>query len=76
MLQAGETYEGQVKHFNDEKGWGFIKISGEEEVFVHYRDVPKNENGRHQLRVGQNVKFKLIWVADREKFKAVEVSII
>jgi cold shock protein len=44
---------GTVKWFNDEKGFGFIKLEGGNDVFVHYRSI--NAQGRRTLQEGQSV---------------------
>ncbi len=48
---------GVVKWFNDEKGFGFIQIEGQKDVFVHYKSI--NAQGRRTLREGQQVKFEI-----------------
>lgn len=44
---------GTVKWFNDEKGFGFIKLESGSDVFVHYRAI--NAQGRRTLHEGQAV---------------------
>ena len=44
---------GTVKWFNDEKGFGFIKLDNGHDVFVHYRAI--NAQGRRTLMQGQTV---------------------
>lgn len=46
---------GTVKWFNDEKGWGFIAVDGQPDVFVHYSEI--QADGRRTLVEGQQVEF-------------------
>jgi cold shock protein len=48
---------GTVKWFNDEKGWGFIAVEGQPDVFVHYSEI--QGDGRRTLVEGQNVEFDI-----------------
>jgi CspA family cold shock protein len=41
---------GTVKWFNDEKGFGFIEVSGQPDVFVHYSEI--QGTGRRTLVEG------------------------
>lgn len=55
---------GQVKWFNDEKGFGFIACNdGSPDCFVHFRDIIGGR-GRKSLQEGQLVTFD---VAQGEK---------
>jgi CspA family cold shock protein len=47
--------QGNVKWFNDEKGFGFISQEGGDDVFVHFSAI--QANGRRTLVEGQNVSF-------------------
>jgi CspA family cold shock protein len=48
---------GTVKWFNDEKGWGFIAVEGQPDVFVHYSEI--QGEGRKTLVEGQTVEFDI-----------------
>jgi CspA family cold shock protein len=50
---------GTVKWFNDEKGFGFISVEGEDDVFVHYSSI-KEDGKRKDLNQGQEVKFDVV----------------
>jgi CspA family cold shock protein len=53
-------YNGTVKWFNSEKGFGFIQLEdGSKDVFVHYREVKTNGYGRVSLEDGQKVSFEI-----------------
>jgi cold shock protein len=47
---------GTVKWFNSEKGFGFIEVPGESDVFVHYTAI-QGMAGRKTLEEGQQVQF-------------------
>lgn len=47
---------GTVKWFNSEKGFGFIEVEGEKDVFVHFTAIQGNES-RKNLEEGQKVQF-------------------
>jgi CspA family cold shock protein len=46
---------GTVKWFNKEKGYGFLSVEGEEDVFVHYSAI--QDEGFKALEEGQRVEF-------------------
>lgn len=49
---------GQVKWFNNEKGYGFIDYETGEDIFVHYSAI--KQDGYKTLSEGQMVEFDLI----------------
>ena len=49
---------GNVKWFNNEKGYGFISCDNFEDIFVHYSAIM--EKGFKTLNEGQVVKFRLV----------------
>ena len=57
---ARET--GTVKWFSNEKGYGFIKRSNGEDVFVHYTDIVGD--GFRSLKEGEPVDFEVM-IGDR-----------
>ena len=50
--------KGIIKWFNNEKGYGFINGSPEEDIFVHYTAI--KQDGYRTLSEGQKVEFNLI----------------
>ncbi|MFC6403058.1 cold shock protein CspA [Mammaliicoccus sciuri] len=50
--------QGTVKWFNAEKGFGFIEIEGENDVFVHFSAI--NQEGYKSLEEGQPVEFEVV----------------
>lgn len=50
--------QGTVKWFNNQKGYGFIEVEGENDVFVHYSAIQKE--GFKTLEEGQKVEFEVI----------------
>ncbi len=49
---------GHVKWFNDAKGFGFIRTTDQEDIFVHYTAI--QANGYRTLNEKDLVKFNLI----------------
>jgi len=50
--------QGTVKWFNSEKGFGFIEIEGEDDVFVHFSSI--QGEGFKTLDEGQRVEFEVV----------------
>lgn len=50
--------KGIIKWFNNEKGYGFINGSVDEDIFVHYTAI--KQDGYKTLSEGQVVEFELI----------------
>jgi CspA family cold shock protein len=49
---------GQVKWFNNAKGYGFIEQPGDSDIFVHYSAI--QGDGYKTLTQGQEVEFEVI----------------
>ncbi|WP_337226637.1 transcription antiterminator/RNA stability regulator CspE [Salmonella enterica] len=53
-----DKMKGQVKWFNESKGFGFITpADGSKDVFVHFSAI--QDNGFKTLAEGQNVEFTI-----------------
>ena len=50
--------QGKVKWFNNEKGFGFIEIDGQDDVFVHFSAI--QGDGFKSLEEGQEVEFSVV----------------
>ncbi|MFA7502813.1 MAG: cold-shock protein [Anaerovoracaceae bacterium] len=50
--------QGKVKWFNSEKGFGFIEVEGENDVFVHFSAI--QGDGFKTLDEGQEVTFEIV----------------
>ena len=49
--------EGQVKWFNEKKGYGFIQQDGGKDLFFHYTAI--QGDGLKSLKEGQKVRFEI-----------------
>ena len=50
--------QGTVKWFNSEKGFGFIEVEGENDVFVHFSAI--QGEGFKTLDEGQKMEFEVV----------------
>ncbi|WP_317367712.1 cold-shock protein [uncultured Tyzzerella sp.] len=64
--------KGTVKWFNEEKGFGFISVEGEDDIFVHFSAI--NSDGFKTLKEGQAVEFEV--VQGEKGAQASNVSVI
>ncbi|MBM6753563.1 MULTISPECIES: cold-shock protein [Lactobacillaceae] len=68
--------EGTVKSFDRAKGWGFIEVPGEADIFVHTQAI--TPASRPLMQPGRKVNLVLVmgrrgWQAAHVKIKAVKV---
>lgn len=49
---------GTVKWFNDEKGFGFVSVEGQKDVFVHQTAI--QSNGFRTLAEGETIEFEIV----------------
>jgi CspA family cold shock protein len=57
-ITVAKDVPGRCKWFNDEKGFGFVRREGGEDVFVHYSQI--DMHGRRTLEGGQAVVMDII----------------
>lgn len=50
--------QGKIKWFNQEKGYGFIEVEGEKDIFVHYSAI--QQEGFKTLNEGETVEFDVV----------------
>lgn len=66
-------YKGTVKWFNNQKGYGFLTMEDNTDVFVHYSGINSMEDFKF-LEEGQVVVFDVI---DTEKGRqAINVTVV
>lgn len=59
VVVGGVKIKGQVKSFNESKGFGFITpADGSKDTFVHFSAI--QSNGFKTLVEGQNVEFEIL----------------
>lgn len=63
--------EGQVKWFNEKKGYGFIQQDDGQDLFVHYTAV--QGEGFKTLTEGQRVRFEIEETSKGPKAKNVQI---
>jgi cold shock CspA family protein len=69
------SVRGVVRMFDPTRGYGFIRMEGHpEDIFVHFRDVRTERNGRRDLDPGDVVEFRL--KKDNRGFKAFDVVVV
>ena len=71
-MEAGNLRNGKVKWFSGAKGYGFIEVEGQKDVFVHYSAIKRE--GYRTLSEGQIVQFELI--ESPKGLRAVNVAVI
>tara|TARA_Y100000996_G_scaffold104462_1_gene76498 strand:+ start:880 stop:1092 length:213 start_codon:yes stop_codon:yes gene_type:complete len=64
--------QGTVKWFDTKKGYGFIELEGNKDVFVHFSEI--NEEGYKSLRDGEAVEFEIEKDDSGERAKNVTKS--
>ncbi len=63
---------GRVKWFNNEKGYGFIEYTENEDIFVHYSTI--RQEGYKTLTEGQVVEFTLL--ETMKGLQALDVTVV
>lgn len=72
---GGKSFNGKIKQYSDEKGWGFITCDQTHKLFGKDMFVHKREFGGHFLKVGDLVTFSVEFSKDnRPEAKNVVVT--
>lgn len=75
MTTILKKHRGNVKWFNNAKGYGFIgRSDGEADVFVHYSNV--QAEGYKSLREGDEVEFAIETDPAKKRIQATRVTVV
>jgi CspA family cold shock protein len=66
--------QGFVKWFDAKKGYGFISVTDQEDVFVHFSNI--DMSGFKKLDVGDEVEFEIKDSNDGKGPEALKVNVI
>ncbi|MFW9826640.1 MAG: cold-shock protein [Candidatus Thorarchaeota archaeon] len=66
--------KGFVKWFDAKKGFGFISVEGQDDIFVHFSNI--DMEGFKKLEVGDEVEFKLRESENGKGPEALNVKVI
>lgn len=64
--------KGEVKSFDEQKGWGFITVPHEGEIFVHYSGI----EGTHRRVLHPGDQVSLVVVHGKKGPQAAHVRVI
>lgn len=68
---------GTIKHWRDDRGFGFIRCDAQHnDVFIHERDLPNAFRYATPQRLGVRVEFDVTDVPDRPQPKASNVTVL
>ncbi|MFX1278690.1 MAG: cold shock domain-containing protein [Promethearchaeota archaeon] len=69
-----ERISGHVKWFDAKKGYGFISVDDQEDIFVHFSNVQMD--GFRKLDQGDEVEFEITESKDGKGPEALKVKIV
>ncbi|MFX0002097.1 MAG: cold shock domain-containing protein [Candidatus Hodarchaeota archaeon] len=71
---AKKKNQGIVKWFDAKKGYGFISVANQEDVFVHFSNI--DMSGFKKLDMGDEVEFEIKDSNDGKGPEALKVKVI
>jgi len=69
-----DKIKGIVKWFDAKKGYGFISVDGQEDIFVHFSNIAMS--GFRKLDMGDEVEFEIKDSKEGKGPEALNVKII
>ncbi len=69
-----ELYQGKIKQYNSEKGYGFI-ASAEGEVFFHISDFPRQKVNQNVMNVFNSMSLKMVTVTKRLILNVLKINL-
>ena len=74
MAKKKKVTKGHVKWFDAKKGYGFISVVDQEDVFVHFSNI--DMDGFRKLDMGDEVEFELKESNDGKGPEALKVKVV
>jgi CspA family cold shock protein len=74
MAKKKSLTKGYVKWFDNKKGYGFISVEDQEDVFVHFSNIEME--GFKKLDMGDEVEFEINDSNDGKGPEALNVKVI